>query len=105
MGHRYTCPPPWARELNSVAAGLKTKDIVDFLRENEVEGFENDYNQLFGMEKRSVQIKQLMKLNKGFLEKLEVAGYIIRERVGRYNTIKITESGRYIASISELYNL
>ena len=46
-----------------------------------------------------------MKLNKGFLEKLEVAGYIIREQVGRYNTIIITESGRYITSISGLYDL
>jgi len=46
-------------KLNSVAAGLKTKDLVDFLRENEVEGFENDYNQLSGMEKRSVQIYYL----------------------------------------------
>ena len=65
-------------KINSAPAGLKTKELVDFLREIMVEGFKQDYNQLSGMEKRSEQIRQLMKLNKGYLEKLEVAGYITR---------------------------
>ena len=43
-----------------------------------------------------------MKLNKRILDKLERNGYIIRERVGRYNTIKITETGRYVAHINGL---
>jgi DNA-binding PadR family transcriptional regulator len=41
-----------------------------------------------------------MKLNKGILDKLENEGYITRERIGKNNTIRITESGKYIAYLS-----
>ena len=78
--------------------GMKTREILDFLRENDVEGFEKDYKKL----DRGGKINYLMKLNKGILEKLENNGYITREKAGRFSLIKITESGRYIAHISGL---
>lgn len=82
--------------------GMKTKEILELLRESGVDGFEKDYTKLIGEEKRRTQQKYLIKLNKGILEKLEKSGYIIREKLGRYNTIKITESGKYVAHISGL---
>ena len=82
--------------------GMKTKEILDILRESGAEGFEKDYAKLIGEEKRRTHQKYLIKLNKGILDKLEKRGYIIREKLGRYNTIKITESGKYVAHISGL---
>jgi len=82
--------------------GLKTKEILDVLRESGIEGFERDYTKLRGEEKRKTQQKYLISLNKVILDKLEKSGYITREKLGRYNTIKITESGRYVAHISGL---
>lgn len=82
--------------------GMKTKEILDLLRASETEGFEKDYTKLVGEEKRRTQQKYLIRLNKGILEKLEKGGYIIREKLGRYNTIKITESGKYVAHVSGL---
>jgi hypothetical protein len=49
---------------------------------------------------RTKKQKALMKLNKGVLTELQKNGYIVREYIGRYNTIKITEAGTYIACIS-----
>lgn len=82
--------------------GIKTKEILDLLRESGVEGFEKDYARLFGEEKRQTQQRYLIKLNKGILDKLEKSGYIARDKLGRYNTIKITDSGKYVAHISGL---
>lgn len=78
--------------------GMKTKEIIDFLNKEGVEGFESQYKNLT----RGQTQKYLMKLNRGILDKLEADGYITRVRLGRYNTIKITESGRYVAYISGL---
>ena len=81
--------------------GMKTKEILDFLREIEAEGFEKDYAKLkLSEERRETQQRLLTSLNKRILDKLEKSGYITREKLGRYNTIKITESGKYVAHIS-----
>jgi len=78
--------------------GMKTIDILNFLRDVGVEGFEEDYSRL----RRVSRINYLMKLNKGLLEKLEKSGYITRERQGRYNIIRITKAGIYVSHISGL---
>jgi predicted transcriptional regulator len=78
--------------------GMRTREILDFLREKAVEGFEKEYKKL----DRGGKINYLMKLNKGILEKLENSGYIIREKTGRFSLIRITESGKYVAHISGL---
>jgi len=82
--------------------GMKTKEILDLLRESRVEGFEKDYAKLFGEKKRQTQQRYLVKLNKGILDRLEKSGYITRDKLGRYNTITITDSGKYVAHISGL---
>lgn len=81
---------------------MKTKEILDVLRESGAEGFEKDYTKLWGEEKRKIQQRYLMQLNRGVLDKLEDSRYIKRERKGRYNTIEITESGKYVAHVSGL---
>lgn len=78
--------------------GKKTAEIIGFLREQRIQGFEEEYDKM----KRNKKSNYLMKLNKGILEKLENEGYITRERLGKNNIIKITDSGRYIAYLSGL---
>lgn len=78
--------------------GMKTTEIIEALRKERVPGFDEEYERLA----RPKKINYLMKLNKGILEKLEAEKYITRERIGKYNTIKITESGKYVAHISGL---
>ena len=83
--------------------GMKTKDIIQFLQELGIEEFDEsklDENKQKTHDKRRIQQTLLIRLNKKILEKLEREGYIIREKTGRYNTIKITETGKYAAHIS-----
>ncbi len=78
--------------------GMKTKEIIDFLNEEGVEGFDFPYRNLTRKQRQGYS----MKLNRGILDKLEANRHVERERLGRYNTIKITKSGQYIAYISGL---
>jgi hypothetical protein len=91
------------KTLLEKSQGLKTKDIEERFIEAGIEGF-TDYRG-FGKEstekKRTAQIGNLMKL-KGILDKLEKDHYIKRAKVGRYNTIDLTNSGKYVAYISGL---
>jgi len=84
--------------------GMKTNEIIQFLKEIGNEEFdETKYKaKQEKRDERSIKQALLTKLNKKILEKLEHSGYVTREKVGRYNTIKITEAGRYIAHISGL---
>ncbi|MFX1514553.1 MAG: DUF6293 family protein [Promethearchaeota archaeon] len=51
---------------------------------------------------RSKKQRGLMKLNKGVLTELQKNGYITRGSLGRYKTIRITDSGKHIACLSGL---
>lgn len=80
--------------------GLKTIDILEHLGSQKVSGFEKCANIRLRKISRGEKINYLMKLNKGILEKLEDNGYISREKSGKYNLIKITQSGIYVAHFS-----
>lgn len=76
---------------------MRTGDILNFLYREGVEGFaEVDPDGLSREEKMTV----LMRLNKGVTGKLEAAGYIEKDRRGRENLYRITESGKYVACVS-----
>jgi predicted transcriptional regulator len=77
---------------------IRTNELLDILNENEVEGFAKKSSSLNRGEKISV----LMRLNKGITSKLEKMGYLTKEKRGRDNIYRITESGKYIACISGL---
>ena len=77
---------------------MRTSDVLRYLHQTGFEGFEEDPDKL----RRSEKIGILMRLNKGITGKLEEAGYIIKEKRGRENLYKITESGKYIACVSGL---
>lgn len=93
-------------ELCQKPSGLNTKDLRSILRNLNISGFELDTDQpvkhLKNENKRLESTKQLMKLEKRYLQPLERSGYIIREKSGRNNIISITEAGKYIANISGL---
>jgi hypothetical protein len=77
---------------------MRTGDILRFLHEEGVEGFENNPDFLG----RGEKIGMLMRLNKGLTSKLEEAGYLHKEKRGRENLFNITESGKYVACVSGL---
>jgi len=77
---------------------MRTSDILRFLHRSGVEGFEDDPEGL----RRSEKIGMLMRLNKGITGKLEDAGYIVKEKRGRENIYRITDSGKYVACVSGL---
>ena len=77
---------------------MRTSDVLRFLHVSGVDGFEDDPDDL----KRSDKIGMLMRLNKGITGKLEAAGYIVKEKRGRENLYRITDSGKYVACVSGL---
>ena len=78
---------------------MKTIDIIQFLYESKVNGFNVDY---FSIRRRPEKTSIIMRLNRNILGKLENAGYINKRKLGRENEYELTESGRYITSISGL---
>lgn len=86
----------------STRPSMRTKDILDYLREQNVDGFEFDHMRFTGTQRRRIQQMNLTRLNKQILNKLEHAGYITREKKGRYNRIQITKSGISVAHITGL---
>jgi predicted transcriptional regulator len=80
----------------------KMKDILDFLKSENVKGFEELFDEVEESRMRTLQSNQLMKLDKTILSKLEKHGYVSRKKEGTRVFVSITESGRYIAHISGL---
>jgi hypothetical protein len=96
---------------------VNTRDLLDRLNELQVEGFQelfcdninlvddderksSQYRTIVA--KRTLQSRQLMKLNKTILEKLEAKGYIKREKIGRNLYVSNTDTGKYVAYLSGL---
>jgi len=75
---------------------MRTLDLIEFLSNSGTEGFTVDYYSLRRKEKTSV----IMRLNRNIIEKLEKAGYIVKNKLGRENEFELTESGKYVVSIS-----
>lgn len=88
--------------LSGEEQGMTTEALLRYLFEEKVPGFDEDYHALHMIDRRRKQSNYLMKLNKGILTKIELAGYIERKRSGRNTNVSITESGKYIAYISGL---
>ncbi|WGI18082.1 DUF6293 family protein [Methanonatronarchaeum sp. AMET-Sl] len=75
----------------------KTDDLLNQLsKKHSRYKFKGRYQDL----NRKKKQKLIMRLNRGILDKLEKNGYITREKTGRRNIIKKTETGKYIAKIS-----
>lgn len=75
---------------------MRNMDIINHLSSLEIQGFNLEYSNLTRNQKTAV----LMKLNRRIIEALEKAEYIEKRRIGRDNIYQITESGKYVASIS-----
>ncbi len=81
---------------------MRPIDIFEVLRDLRVQGYGVLYPEVEGKKKRDLQIRQLMKLDKTFLTRLERDKLIIREKRGRNVFVTLTESGRYMACLSGL---
>jgi predicted transcriptional regulator len=80
----------------------KMRDILEFLKSENIKGFEELFDEVEESRMRTLQSNQLMKLDKTILSKLEKHGYVSRKKEGTRVYVSITESGRYIAHISGL---
>lgn len=80
--------------------GMDNEEIFRILKDKEVQGFEELPEDMDRYERRSKKRNLIMLLNKRYLDKLEIMGYIQREKVGRITVTKITEAGQYIAYVS-----
>ncbi|MCX6693534.1 MAG: DUF6293 family protein [Methanomicrobiales archaeon] len=87
-------------ELSRHEGGLTTDEILAFLHQRGVEGYDVDFRLLDTSARRRHQINYLMRLNKGILTRLERDGHVVRRRVGRHTIVTVTGSGKYLASIS-----
>lgn len=76
---------------------MRTSEVLEFLYDSGVEGFRDENPDTLS---RRQKMTLLMRLNKGVSQKLEDAGYISKERLGRENIFRITESGKYVACVS-----
>ena len=81
---------------------MRTIDVIQFLYNSKVNGYDVDY---YKIRKRSDKTALIMKVNRNILDKLEVMGYLNKIKLGRENEFTLTESGRYIASISGLIQI
>jgi hypothetical protein len=81
---------------------MRMIDIFEVLRDRNIEGFETLFSDVEQEKKRGVQSRQLMKLDKTILTKLERNRLITREKTGRNVFVSLTESGRYVACLSGL---
>jgi len=98
-------PDPIGKEillfLCKIGKRARMKDIQEMLRLKNIEGFEEECEKIKQINKRrSIQSRQLMKLDKTILAKLERNGFIMRTKEGRVTYISLTESGNYAAHIS-----
>ena len=82
---------------------VSNRDILNMLQEAGVPGFEILYDEVSREKRRTVQSRQLMRLDKTILTRLEKDGYISREKRGRNVVVTITETGLYAACASGLY--
>ena len=81
---------------------MRTIDIFEVLRDQNVEGYETLFFDVEDDKKRNVQSRQLMKLDKTILTKLKRNNLVVREKSGRNVFVSLTESGRYVACLSGL---
>jgi hypothetical protein len=77
---------------------VKTVDLIEYLGDQGFEDYSVDYYGLGRNEKSAV----IMKLNRNVIDKLSEKGYMTKRKLGRENEYKITETGKYIVSISGL---
>lgn len=77
---------------------MRTVEIIYYLRSMGASYFMEDYDTLGRSEKSRV----VMKLNRNILDKLVESGLISKRKLGRESEYEITETGKYMASISGL---
>lgn len=87
--------------LSKSGKKCRMTDLVEVLHEKKCEGFEDSFRKKkLTDEERDIQSKQLGKLDKRILPKLEHDGFVNRIKDGRTVFISITDSGNYAAYIS-----
>jgi len=80
---------------------VKTAELLSMLKSEDVKGFEEVFSEIRDKsKKRKIQSRQLMKLTRTILPKLEEGQFITMEKSGRNLLVSITDTGRYMAAAS-----
>lgn len=77
---------------------MRTVDIIEYLGSEGFEEYADDYYDMKRNEKSAV----MMRLQRNILNKLIEKGYIKKTKLGREKEYEVTETGKYVASISGL---
>ena len=77
---------------------MRTVEIIDYLLSIGASDFMEDYDTLSRTEKSRI----VMKLNRNILDKLVESELISKSKLGRESEYEITDTGKYMASISGL---
>lgn len=91
--------------LSVQGRAVSCDDIIKYLYERKIEGFEKDFWNCRFEERRRYQTNYLMKLQNRYLTKLCDAGYISRQKVGRNTMVTLTKTGEYVAAVSGIRNI
>ena len=87
--------------LSKTGKKSRMTDLLEVLQKKKCEGFEESFSKTKMTEKeRKIQSKQLMKLDKSILPRLERDGFVKRAKDGRVVFISLTDSGKYATYIS-----
>lgn len=84
---------------------VRMRDILEIMWGKNIEGFEENFEVMKPSKKRrSIESRQLMKLDKTILARLQRNDFISRSKEGRTTYVTITESGNYAAHISGMFH-
>lgn len=81
-----------------VEGRMRTIDLIEYLGSEGFSDYDVNYYGLSRNDKSAV----IMKLNRNIIDKLSEKGYINKIKLGRENEYEVTETGKYVASISGL---
>jgi len=91
----------YRRKMNDTPY-MKSDEIINFLNERNVHGFEVKPGDKRGLDKSKLRRSLLNRISRSHLEELEGQKYIEKKRIGKESSVRITPAGSHIACISGL---
>ena len=81
---------------------MKSDELINFLNERKVHGFEVHPDDKRGLDKSKLRRSLLNRISRSHLEELEGQKYVEKKKTGKEFSVKITPAGSHIACVSGL---
>lgn len=91
----------YRRKMNNTPY-MKSDEIINFLHERKVHGFEIKPEEKRGLDKSKHRRALLNRISRSHLEELEGQKYIEKKKIGKEFSVRITPAGSHIACVSGL---